>query len=206
MPESPGSQGSGTIDIGTAYMAPIYGNAENPTFLLEPQVVIGLNSKLNMDINLVMFNIGTGRFSDSYLGSVGFHGLIRRRGNFKCSIGGGLMLGATYSRNNNGEGDENEYDYTGNGEWNFAGGAFFQLDYGYRFNKYAGIYFGNNINIIYVEFFAAIYGVHSIGFQINWSRSFYSSAEVGIVWNMFGETSGYPFSFGPAITILGYRW
>ena len=206
MPESTGAPGSGSIDVGTAYMVPVYDNTNPLMFLLEPQLVVAVTPKLNLDFNLTMYNIGTDHFSDSYLGSIGAHYMLAQRKRLKCSIGGGAMLGATYVRNDDDDDDEN-YDYTSPGSWSFAAGGFFQLDYGVRFNKHVGMYFGNNFSFIFVDNWpAAFYGVHSIGFQFNWNKNFYSSVEVGLAWSLFGSGNRYPVSFGPAITLLGYNW
>jgi len=210
MPESTGAPGSGSIDIGTAYMVPIHGHADTPLFLLEPQIFVSVHPKIDLDFNFVMFNLGTDRFSDAYFGSLGVHYMLAQRTRFKCALGGGLMLGGAYLRTENEDDydDDADYDWNGKGSWDFAMGFFYQMDFGVRFNNYVGMYFGNNLNYIYTNKFdpTAIYGVHSIGFQFNWSENFYSSVEMGLAWNAFGENSGYPVSFGPAITLLGYNW
>ena len=210
MPESTGTPGSGAVDAGTAYMVPINGYADTPFFLLEPQIFVSVHPKIDLDLNFVMSNIGTDHFSDAYLGSLGVHYYLAQRTGFKCSIGGGLMLGGAYLRTEDEDdyyNDDADFDQNGKGAWEFAFGGFFQFDYGVRFNNYVGMYFGNNLNLIYTDGWAtAFYGVHSIGLQINYTENLYSSVEVGLAWNAFGKESGYPFSFGPAITLLGYNW
>lgn len=204
MPESVGDPGSGAIDIGAGYMVPIYDNAYPPMFLLEPQIVFSVHPRVNIDFNMVMYNIGVSRFSNSYLGSVGAHYMVTQKRKLKCSVGGGLMLGAVNAET--GDTDGNNENTANPGSWNFAWGTFFQLDYGHRFNNNLGIYFGNNVNISFLSTPLAVYGVHSVGLQFNWSKNLYSSVEVGLAWNALPRGSGYPFSFGPAITFLGYNW
>ena len=211
MPESTGTPGSGAVDIGTAYMVPIHGHADTPLFLLEPQIFVSINPRLDFDFNFVMYNIGTDHLSDAYLGSFGIHYYLAQKTLFKCALGGGFMLGGAYLRTEDEDdsySDDSDFDYGGKGSWEFAAGFFYQMDFGVRFNNYVGMYLGNNINYIVTEKMSptAIYGVHSIGFQFNWSENLYSSVEIGLAWNAFGEDSGYPFSFGPAITLLGYNW
>lgn len=207
MPESTGAPGSGAIDLGASYEVPLNSELDRPIINLEPQILVSVHPKVDLDFNVMMYGVGLGAFANSWIGSVGAHYRAIQEKTVKLSIGGGLILGGvnwgdtctTYD-----DDEEDECDDHGD-DWGFVWGTFVQFDYGFRLNDHFGIYFGNNL-IFSLAGSAplVLYGVHGIGTQINWSKSIYSSFEFGIIWNALDGAP--PFSCGPSITIIGYNW
>lgn len=206
MPESTGSPGSGAVDLGVAYEVPINSDPEKPHFMLEPQIFFSVHENVDIDFNVMMHYVGIDQFAHSWLGSFGAHYRIVHNESHKFSIGGGLMIGAVDYGGSYEDDEENEDDDEENrSDWGIAWGTFFQFDYGYRINKNFGIYLGNNINFALAGSAPAVlFGVHGMGFQINWNKNLYSSMEFAIVWQALDGAP--PFSLGPAITLIGYNW
>lgn len=200
MPESTGNPGSGAVDLGVAYEVPINSDPSEPHFMLEPQIFFSVHPNVDLDINVnyMWFT----RSLQSWLGSFGAHYRAVHHEKHKFSIGGGLMLGLTYDGDavNGSTGKPEDYEHIG-----FVWGTFIQFDYGYRINKDFGVYLGNNINLSFAGIAPFVFfGVHGMGFQINWNKNLYSSMEFGIVWQALDGAP--PFSLGPAITLIGYNW
>lgn len=141
----------------------------------------------------------------SFYGTTGLKYHFLNHEKWRIAASGGIGLGCGgYLDNSSFDSDPDEFAQ-GCDDFGFSYGLYTELAFGYRFSSHFGIYEANRYELSHSDGLPLTHwGSHALGLQYDWTKSFFTSLEGGIIY--YSNSYNNDQVSALASLTFGYKW